>query len=451
MPQNGPIQTDESGDPVNPWKSGSGGIPGGGSGGGGGGGVSGLGGGGFGGFAPFSTLQGIPGMQNRRKKKFYTMDDETVNGGSVSTPPAGFAMGGQVPPGPRDTVPARLEPGEFVVPREAAQDPQNAQMLEGMQSQALQERGMGGGMGGGMEAPGLSYSALVELLQVLLHGQQGYSLGGWVSKHPWAIPLAVGAAALAPAAIGALGAGGAGGGAAAGGAATAAGPVTAAGVSPMAAVPATQHFGYGASFLGQHPGVAGAVSAGQKYGPSGMAALDRYQAGRTQSQSADEASDSEAISRYLAARQASEQGYAMGGPVGQWPQWRPNWAGPQRQPTPQSGTGLNPTGFPDSHLTGTNISSNWVHPGQYGVLAEAGARDANDFASGVYRNAQLEGADPGSAAAYRLRALASAGRGAADSASKYRTEQMGLESQRLYDLYKQSKDFEYQAKLKGMK
>ena len=88
--------------------------------------------------------------------------------------------------------------------------------------------------------------------------------------------------------------------------------------------------------------------------------------------------------------------------------------------------------------------------------------DANNFASGVYRQAQREGADPGAQAAYRLRALAGASRGSADRLQGYRTDaaakdldyRRGIDStnaQRNFDFEKQRRDAYNQERLKRMK
>jgi hypothetical protein len=256
-------------------------------------------------------------------------------------------------------------------------------------------------MGGGMQSQGLSREALVELLHVLLQGQaMGFSTGGMVP-------------------------------------------------GPQVPVPDTQHFGLGA-FMDKHPGMGSAYTMGLSAIPYVGPLLSAYRMLHGNNDAEDEASDNAALAGYQAARARSEQGYAAGGWAGGWNPWS-RWQGPQSGfggGTWKPGVKPQAEPKPPGGIVGVDPNANWTNPGTLGTLTEAGARDANDFASGVFRQAQLEGADPGAAAAYRLRALASAGRGAADAASKYRTEQAGAEVQRLYDLYKQSKDYEYQAKLK---
>ena len=97
--------------------------------------------------------------------------------------------------------------------------------------------------------------------------------------------------------------------------------------------------------------------------------------------------------------------------------------------------------------------------GALNAMNEAGARDANDYASGVGRQAVLADADPGAQAAYRLRALAGASRGVADRLSTYRTDMAGKDleyrraleasnSGRAFDLEKQRIDAYNQERLK---
>jgi hypothetical protein len=369
-----------------------------------------------------------------------------------------------------------LTPGEFVVNRRAASDPRNAALLEQMNG------GPGGpSMGMGMPSQGLSREALVELLQVLLGGGggdqmcpqcagqgcgmcmggrvPGYKHGGWVL--PVAALAAITAPLWAPAAAGALGLGaasgagaGAAGAGAAGAGATTIGSGTAAGLSvgPTAAVPGLAHtantglLGTLTRTVQMHPGLV-------KGGEMAYGAAQDQRDQREQGMMQREQDSNDAVQRYLMARQQSESvpGYAIGGFVG--PTWaKPGGMSPFIAVRPGGGGGgpLAPpphTGAPPVAGPG-NLPMNWANPGAMAGMAEAGARDANDYASGVYRQAQLAGADPGAQAAYRLRALAGAGRGSAEALSKYRTDNAAAEQQRLFDLYKQSKDFEYQAALK---
>lgn len=451
------------------------------TGGGAGGGVSGLGGGFGGGSGGFSAQAhqgfGQTGFGNKAtaaKRRYYTQG----NGGTTSTSPNGYALGGPVAK-PSDSVPAKLTPGEFVVNRTAAQKPENAMALEQMNQQGLQEGGMqdaysapdGSQMHEGMEAqaPGLSREALVELLMVLLAGQQteGYGLGGWVKNHKGLL-LGLGAAAL-PFALPAI-AGLAGSGGAVASAGTAAG---ASGVGSVA-VPATMHT-VNTGLLGtlvrtaqMHPGVMQAAQG--LYG-----AKQNMDASHAQNMQEQERENEVASANYQNARARSEadRGYAYGGPVeGNRPLWsgRPFSGGAWAR---QTMGGQQPMGRAQAAPGGggaTNADPTaGVYPwrqsyvgqdqGALNAMNEAGARDANDYASSVGRQAILADADPGAQAAYRLRALAGASRGVADRLSTYRTDQAGKDleyrraleasnSGRAFDLEKQRIDAYNQERLK---
>lgn len=451
------------------------------TGGGAGGGISGLGGGFSGGSGGFSAQThagfGSTGFASQaQKKRYYT----NGSGTSVSTSPVGYAYGGPVAK-PSDSIPAKLTPGEFVVNRTAAQKPENAMALERMNQQGLQEGGYqdaysapdGSSMHEGMEAqsPGLSREALVELLSVLLSGQQddGYGLGGWVGKHKGLL-LGLGAAAL-PFALPALaGLAGAGGATASAGAAAGA-----SGVGSVA-VPATMHT-VNTGLLGtlvrtaqMHPGLMKAGTALYGVGQEQQAA---QQANRQRED--EEGNIASANYQNARARSEADSGYAMGGPVfGNRPVWAGSpfgggaWArGSQTGAMGGQmamGRGQAAAGGPQGVSTEPGIGQwrqNYVgqDPGTLNAMNEAGARDANDYASGVGRQAVLADADPGAQAAYRLRALAGASRGVADRLSTYRTDMAGKDleyrraleasnSGRAFDLEKQRIDAYNQEKLK---
>lgn len=441
-----------------PGGGGGGGV--GGGGGGGGSSVGGVGGAGFGGLQGIGSIGSLSGPMANKRKRYYMQGSP----GSVSTSPNGYAFGGPVAK-PSDSVQASLTPGEFVVNRTAASDPNNAQMLEHMNQQGLEQGGYedaysapdGSMQHEGMEAqsPGLSREALVELLTVLLSGQgdEGYGLGGWVGKHKGLL-LGLGAAAL-PFALPAIGAALGGGGAAASTGAAAG----ASGVGSVA-VPATAHT-VNTGLLGtltrtaqMHPGLMkAAVGAyGVKQDMDQRSAQERAQ---------QEQMDLAANNDYLNARQRSEQGYAFGGPVWGRAGWTsPTWARGGMVGAAQPALG--PAAAGDRPGGAWNQAYVGADPSVMNGMAEAGSRDANDYASGVFRQAQLEGADPGAQAAYRLRALAGASRGAADRLGAYRTDmaakdldyRRGIDStnaQRNFEFEKQRRDAYNQERLKRMK
>jgi hypothetical protein len=122
----------------------------------------------------------------------------------------GFAQGGGVP-GPTDTVPAMMTPGEGVLTTGSMGMPGVGKMMTLLNAISDLDAGpqMQGGMGGNMqmdgmegEAPGMDSEICPECGQSD-HDPQGYSFGGWIKDNAhWAIPAAmtIAAAAFPPAA-----------------------------------------------------------------------------------------------------------------------------------------------------------------------------------------------------------------------------------------------------------
>jgi len=179
------------------------------------------------------------------------------------------------------------------------------------------------------------------------------------------------------------------------------------------------------------------------------------------------------------ARSEADSGYAMGGTVmGNRPIWAGSpfsggaWAkgsqtaamgGQMGMGRGQAATGGAPgvaQGVsPEPGISQWRQSYVGQDQGALNAMNEAGARDANDYASGVGRQAVLSDADPGAQAAYRLRALAGASRGVADRLSTYRTDMAGKDLEyrraleasnrgRAFDLEKQRIDAYNQERLK---
>jgi len=176
------------------------------------------------------------------------------------------------------------------------------------------------------------------------------------------------------------------------------------------------------------------------------------------------------------ARSEADSGYAMGGTVmGNRPMWAGSpfgggaWAkgsqtaamgGQMAMGRGQAAPGgAAPAADPTAGGYPWRQSYVGQDQGALNSMNEAGARDANDYASGVGRQAVLADADPGAQAAYRLRALAGASRGVADRLSTYRTDMAGKDleyrraleasnSGRAFDLEKQRIDAYNQEKLK---
>ena len=397
---------------------------------------------------------------------------------------------------PSDTVPAWLTPGEFVT--NDLSSALFAPQLEQMNQVGNQiKMAMGGKVPG--YADGGSVCPCCGSDMGGMEGAEGHSLGGWIKKHAWVLPLA---AAAAPFALGALGVGAAGaagagtagagagagaagaagaGAAGAGAAGTAALGASGAGltVGPMAAVPATSHFGLGA-LMSAHPALGAGYVGALKLAPYAPAATDAFMRNRQQA-AADEAQrQNEAMQFFM---QSRSRGYADGGPVdwqnapgfvfGGWGGPRTGWShqpGGTRQSPPQ-GNGSRPDGtyvtpglggafnqngqtYDRNGFSGTYDPRNpWagfsgnLNPGALGAahrqfgaygqqgyfnpggspqvataMREGALNDARAYGDQAYLSADVGGLDPAAAAAYRTQALAQAGRGVADRMTAYRAD-----------------------------
>jgi hypothetical protein len=369
-------------------------------------------------------------------------------------------MGGRPLRLPSDNIPAWLSEGEFVM------NPVSSSMF-GPELEQMNE------MGNTMRSPQeFAYGGPV---RNPFDDADGYGFGGWLKKNiGWVAPLAI---AAAPLAIGAMGAGGAGA-AAGGGAAGASGAASGAGgaltAGPMAAVPATQHFGYGASFLGQHGGLGGVLKSAAPYAAS---ALNASNVGGE-----EEPSGYQQRLQYFMQQRQQPMGYATGGWAGMGMR-RP--ASPFRQP-PQIGQqpqnpgsftlpGIGSSGRDSQGFVGTYDPKNpWAHRtgnvnpgalgdlhrmvGQYGqqgfygpggspqareAMRNQAMSDARGFGEQAYLSANVGGMDPAAAAAYRSMALSSAGRGVGDAMTRYNADLAMQEQAYARDLMNQMAGWDY--------